>query len=401
MKIIVNQLNARHRYIIPIILEKNGLLEKLYTNTSKYSLLGKVSSFLMKIGFSTPILFRLSNRNPKINKSKVVSLDIPLIKGLFLKKNNHFEKNEIMYQSLSTSFIKKGLGSATCVYSMYFENLTFIEFCKAKKLKVVIDIYENPNAFRELIDEINQHEEYSIFSNLLEEYRAKCSFREKYVEQMLQIADYYTIPSNYVHNSLKSYTNFDPKKSVIIPYPSSIQVKQYNYRPVKHKLIWVGNDPVRKGLIYCAKAAKILKLRYPELQFVVIGSVDDRLSKSDFFSDLTFIGVLDKDRLIEQFETAEAYVFPTLFEGLAGTVIEAASCGCPIITTENSGMDINQFPAVYIPTKDVQAIVEAVTSIFEDSNYRNQLSQSVFEHSMSLSPDKYEQKLISLFENIS
>ncbi|MCF2447050.1 glycosyltransferase family 4 protein [Dyadobacter sp. CY345] len=400
MKIIVSQLNARHRYIIPIILDKNDLLERLYTNTCKYSFLGTLSSLFIRMGIKIPILFRLSNRDPKIDKSKVYSSDYPLLRSLVSKKNDDLLQNEIMYQSLNETFSKNGLGSADCLYTMFFENLKFAEFCKNNNLKVVIDIYENPNAFRELISEITEHPEYSIFSNLIKSYRAKAAFREKYVEKMLLIADYYTIPSNYVKNSLSSYLNYDSKKANIIPYPSSIQVKNYNYRPKKHKLIWVGNDPVRKGLIYCAKAAKILKLKYPDIEFVVIGSVDDRLAKSDFFSDLKFVGVLGKKDLIEEFETAEAYIFPTLFEGLAGTVIEAASCGCPIITTENSGMDLENFPAIYIPVKDVLAIVDSVTSLFEDSEVRDRLSKSAFLYSQSLSQEKYELKLIDFFKSI-
>lgn len=400
MKIIVSQLNARHRYIIPQLLYRNGMLYKLYTNSSLYSFLGLISKCFLKIGLKNRTLYRLSQRNPMIPKSEVMSSDLPLVKSFISKKLTVFEQNEVMYQSLSKKFIKEGIGSANCLYSMYFENIEFLRYAKTQKLKIVIDIYENPDAFKSLIDEINNHNEYTIFSNLLNEFKGKALFREKYINEILKLADYYTLPSEFVKKSLYNYSNFDETKVNIIPYPSSIHLKKYNYRPIAHKLIWVGNDAVRKGLIYCAKAAKILKNEYPNLQFNIIGSIDDKLKNTNVFSDLTFLGVMGKDCLIEEFETAEAYVFPTLFEGFAGTVIEAASCGCPVITTVNSGMDPLEFPGVFIPERNVNAIVESVISIFENSNYRNELSKKAFTYSSSLSPEIYEQKLINFFKDI-
>jgi glycosyltransferase involved in cell wall biosynthesis len=305
-----------------------------------------------------------------------------------------------MYQSLSKKFIEQGIGPADCLYSMYFENIEFVRYAKDNSLKIVIDIYENPKAFKALINEINEHKEYAIFSTVLEEFEGKSVFREKYINEMLRLADYYTVPSMFVKNSLRNYSGYDENKVNIIPYPSSIQVKKYNYRPVTHKLIWVGNDAVRKGLIYCAKAATILKIKYPNLQFKIIGSIDDKIKKADAFSDLTFIGVMDKKSLIEEFETAEAYVFPTLFEGFAGTVIEAASCGCPVITTENSGMSSIEFPGVFIPEKNVEAIVDSVISLFENRNLRNKLSKDSYNYSNNLSPENYEHKLINFFKGI-
>ena len=47
-KIIVCQTGARHRYLIPQVLEQSGMLYRLYTDTTAYSSLGKFASFLNK-----------------------------------------------------------------------------------------------------------------------------------------------------------------------------------------------------------------------------------------------------------------------------------------------------------------------------------------------------------------
>lgn len=398
--IIVTQIGARHRYLIPRILHKHGLLYYLFTDSCRYSLLGKLSETLSTFGITTQLTRRLVKRDPQIPKSLIKSSDYLTLKRFINRKSSSLQKYITIYQSMSSIFKKYNIENADCIYNMYFENIDFLKYVKHKGKKIIVDIYENPKAFAELIEEIKRNPEYASLGHLIDEYIDKHILREKYIEDLFEIADYYTVPSLFVLNAIKNYTNFKLEKAFILPYPTSIKPKTYNYHPRRHTLIWVGNDPVRKGLIYCAKAATILKKKYSDLDFRIIGKVDDKIIKNSAFKDLHFIGVLNAKELQQEYETAEAYVFPTLFEGFAGTVIEAASCGCPIITTEGAGTDMDNFPAIYIPRYNYEAIISAVISIFENPNIRNELSKKTFEYAKCLSADVYEKNLINIIDNV-
>ena len=398
--IIISQIGARHRYLIPQILYKHDLLYSLFTDSCKYSNLGKIVLFLKKIGIKNKKLSKLIERDPKIPSELITSSDYLSLKLLLCKFSKPIVKYETTYQSLSPIFKRIDINGADCIFNMYFENIDFLKYAKSKGKIILVDIYENPMAFSALINEIKEKQEYASLKYLLPEYKAKNSFREKYIETILEIADYYTIPSTFVLNALKNYKNFKIEKAFLLPYPTSIKSKKYNYKAQKHTLIWVGNDPIRKGLVYCARAATILKKKYKDLDFRIIGAIDSRLINNYAFKDLNFIGTLSSKDLQKEYETAEAYVFPTLFEGFAGTVIEAASCGCPIITTEGAGTNMTEFPAIYIPRYDYKAIVEAVTKIFENQNFRDDLSKKTYEYSKQLSPDVYENNLIKIINKI-
>lgn len=398
--IIVTQIGARHRYLIPRILYEHGLLCALFTDSCKYSIMGKMAYLFLKMGTKRTIFERLANRVPFIPSKFVVASDYLSIKRFIHYKSKPLLQYETIYQSLSKVFIKKDISYADCIYNMYFENIDFLKYAKSKGKTIVVDIYENPDAFSALINEIERNPEYISLSHLLNEYHDKAFLRSKYIKDLFEIADYYTVPSEFVLNALKCYSGFKQEKAFLLPYPTSIKSRDYNYRPRTHKLIWVGNDPVRKGLIYCAKAASILVQRYPDLDFKIIGSIDEKLVSSPDFKDLNFVGVLSAKELQEEYETAEAYVFPTLFEGFAGTVIEAASCGCPIITTEGAGTDMKEFPAIYIPRYDYSSIVSSVIKIFENSDFRDKLSIDTFNYSKKLSPDMYKSRLIEIMEQI-
>lgn len=401
-KIILCQTGARHRYLIPKVLEDGGMLYRLYTDSTIYSTMGKLAMFMSKHIKCPPIILRLAKRIPSVSKDKIYTTDTLFLKELFfsLLHKDSLKLRYTHFNGFEKKCISWGVGEADCVYSMYFENFEFLKYAKSKGLKIVVDIYTVPNIHKYLIEEIESNNEYNMLGYMQQSYLYTNEVVMHYMEDLLALADYYTIPSHFVAKSMCEFRNFDEKKVLYLPYASSITIEKYSYRPQKHRLIWVGNDPVRKGLLYCAKAADKLKQTYSDLDFRIIGDIDENIKKADAFKNLNFLGILNKSQLQEEYRSAEAYVFPTLFEGFAGTVIEAASCGCPIITTECAGTDIDEFPALYIPTKDVNAIVNAVTKVFEHSDVRNNLSRSVYNYAKNLKPEQYKMKLLSYLKSV-
>lgn len=400
-KIIVCQTGSRHRYLIPQILERNGILYRLYTDTTAGSFIGRCARLLSGLKINDRALSRLCKRKPCLPKEKIYTTDALFIRKRFagLKRGDSLKKRFLHYTGFVDRCIKWGVGDADCVYNMYIENYDFMVYAKSKGLKIVVDIYETPMTYKYLIEEIKNNPEYAIFNKQIESYGYSHEVRMRYMENILKLADNYTIPSQFVIKSMNDFKNFDKNKALFLPYGSSIVPEKYDYHPVRHRLIWVGNDPVRKGLLYCAKAADILKHEYPDLDFRIIGVVNDELKNAEAFRNLNFRGILNKEQLMEEYRSAEAYVFPTLFEGFAGTVIEAASCGCPIITTEASGADPDEFPAIFIQRNNVKDIVDAVSDIFENSDKRDKLSRSLYEYSAKLSPSCYEKKLMAIFKD--
>lgn len=401
--IIVCQIGARHRYLIPQALHRHGMLHRLYTDSTRWSMIGRIACLLGKLHVTSRNLARLCKRDPRLPLKKLFTTDtffFRLKRADLRHKGDSLHKRELYFRGFADKCRQWGVDDADCIYNMYIENYDFLVYAKSKGLKVVVDIYETPTTYRHLIEEIHTNPEYALFESKIDSYAYSNALREEYMEKVLALADAYTIPSKFVAKSMTEYKNYDPAKMIFLPYGSSITTDAYGYQPRRHRLIWVGNDPVRKGLLYCAKAVDILKERYPDIDFRVIGDVGTDIQQAAAFSSLHFLGVLNKEQLMDEYRSAEAYVFPTLFEGFAGTVIEAASCGCPIITTECAGTDTDTFPAIYIPTKDVNAIVESVTEIFENPEKRDTLSQKVFDYAKNLAPETYEKNLVAALKSV-
>ena len=378
------------------------MLYRLYTDSTRYSLLGQISQLLLFLGVKSDTLRRLVNRDPGISRDKLFSSDSLFFRNVLqsLLNNSEYEKLCVQYKGVGSKCKRWGVGEADCVYGMYFENIDFLKFAKSQGLKVVVDVYEQPNTYIDIANEIRENVELKVFNSLIPLYEAKHKVRMTYINEMLDIADYYTIPSRCVENSLMSFKSFNPSRVIYLPYGSSLSTNVYKWSPIKHRLLFVGSDAVNKGLLYVAKAAAELRKLYKDLDFRVAGINPGLLDKTEPFSNLNFLGFLNKQMLMEEYCRAEALVFPSLHEGFAGCIIEAASCGCPVITTENSGADKHSFPAIFIEEKSPERIVEEVSRLFEDRERSNTVSKELYNHAKSLSIEAYKNRLTEVFKQI-
>ena len=113
-KIIVCQTGARHRYLIPQVLEQSEMLYRLYTDTTAYSSLGKFASFLNKYFRAPNSVKRLTRRIPNIPLNKLFTTDRlfvkKLIKGLF--KKDSLSLRFLHYTGFAKKCIAWGVGNA-------------------------------------------------------------------------------------------------------------------------------------------------------------------------------------------------------------------------------------------------------------------------------------------------
>lgn len=398
VKVIVTQYGARRRYLIPQILHRNNMLEYLYTDSCKYSKLGKLAAYLDLRGLKVASLNRLQRRQPLLPLGKIKTSDMLQIK-LFIQKLFNSEKSKSIYtvfEGNSSTFKRWGCAKADWLYAMYIETFEFTRYAKEHGLKILADIYEDPYIFKELADEVQKIEEYHSVAYMENDFMAHYNLRLEYIDKLLEIADQYLVPSAYVAHSLKiNSKSYDEKKVNIIPYVSSVKNNNYDNKPIRGRIIWIGNDPVRKGLVYALRAIKKLKGVFPEIDFRVIGLIPPEIQRSPSWEDLNFIGYCNKEQLKEEFRLADMCVFPTLAEGFAGSLLEAASFGVPIITTHASGFG-EDFPGIFVERKSVDDIIRAVTFLLENRIEREEISHKIFDYSHIYNEHSFEKLLIDL-----
>ncbi len=88
------------------------------------------------------------------------------------------------------------------------------------------------------------------------------------------------------------------------------------------------------------------------------------------------VGLIPDDHRALYYSMADAYVSPSLLEGLGITPIEAMSCGTPaIVTSASSGPEEVGEAGLVVPACDPQALASAIRFLLQDDDLRRRLGQ--------------------------
>lgn len=130
-----------------------------------------------------------------------------------------------------------------------------------------------------------------------------------------------------------------------------------------------------KGVGEYLEAAKIVKNKYPESQFYLLGKYEtdmqDAIPQEDvekYISQGVVTRFEETDDVRPYYEKCSVYVLPSYREGTPRTVLEAMAMGRPIITTDTQGCRgtvVNGKTGFLVPVKDSATLAEKMITFIE------------------------------------
>jgi glycosyltransferase involved in cell wall biosynthesis len=154
-------------------------------------------------------------------------------------------------------------------------------------------------------------------------------------------------------------------------------------------LLNVARVSPQKGLLYAIRALPAVREKYPETYLVSVGSTVDRRWLSRLEAEADSLGVARYIRFLGErrdipdlLRCCDLFVFPSLYEGLGISLIEAMASGCacvasragPITEVIRHGVD-----GWLVPPADVQALADAVCLLLNDEERRKRLEGAAAE----------------------
>ncbi|MBO6357951.1 glycosyltransferase [Enterococcus casseliflavus] len=167
---------------------------------------------------------------------------------------------------------------------------------------------------------------------------------QKKARQEIELSTSILVPSKF---SLKSLTEFitDPTKIKICPYgfekvDSTILNRNESGRKDCLNIVFTGTVNQRKGISYLLEAVDELREKYPEktIRLTLIGKYDEHDPiLIPYTKTNNFVGMISHDSLLTELVKNDLFVFPSLSDSFAFSVIEALSVGLPVICSNNTG----------------------------------------------------------------
>lgn len=119
--------------------------------------------------------------------------------------------------------------------------------------------------------------------------------------------------------------------------------RKNGYPQNKVRILFVGRLTRYKGVEFLVKAFAKIHLNTPNAQLVLVGDGEERNYLEELTSQLRiqnkvrFLGHLEREGVIREFNTASLFCFPSITESIGIVLLEAMSFALPIITIGNGG----------------------------------------------------------------
>lgn len=185
----------------------------------------------------------------------------------------------------------------------------------------------------------------------------------------LQHTDYVLALSSFAADSMVR-NGWPPERLFIV----NLGIDPQRFVPKKHyrregplQLLFVGTMTKRKGLEILFEAIKTLPANTVEL--TLIGPMADAKellnANRAMFRYLPF---QHHEALAKHLQQADVFVFPSLLDSWAQTVVEAMACGTPAIVTENTGARdaVRQGGGWVIPPNDTGALRDCLVHCLQN-----------------------------------
>jgi glycosyltransferase involved in cell wall biosynthesis len=143
----------------------------------------------------------------------------------------------------------------------------------------------------------------------------------------------------------------------------------------KIRLLVIGRVEEEKGIRYLAEAMVGLVKEYPDIRLSLVGSkgncsewLFDYCRSNRLEETIKYLGMIERDVLPQVVNEHDIVVVASLYEAFGMTMLEAMSCGKPIVATRCGGPDevVNEDIGILVSPCDASALADGIRRVITD-----------------------------------
>lgn len=188
---------------------------------------------------------------------------------------------------------------------------------------------------------------------------------------------------------------------------NNIFVPPKAYPKEKPTLVFTGRIEKEKNPLFLIRIARALKKKLPDFRLIIIGSgnllseLSDQIIKNKLENNITLTGGIARELLPKIYQGAHIFITPSKSEVMPLSILEAASCGLPIIALTNSNLDsiIQDGKTGFILPPDPKIISDQIALLFSNPKNLRELSENSHLFAQNFSVENAARKLLELYRS--
>ncbi len=164
-------------------------------------------------------------------------------------------------------------------------------------------------------------------------------------------------------------------------------IKKNNFNDLK--LILVGGVFLKK----------VENIDHPELES--LKRVNRLIKELDLEDKIIRCGNVEKEDLVAIYNLATIYIQPSIYEGFGLPVLEALSCGTPVVCSNGGSLkEVGGNSVVYFDPKNLSQFVSALEQVLKDKSVQNKLATLALKRASQFSWDKVAQQTKNVYSKV-
>ena len=179
------------------------------------------------------------------------------------------------------------------------------------------------------------------------------------------------------------------------------------YKINKKYILSVGTIEPRKNFITLIKAFNHIKQKKADFNYklVITGRTGWKSEatylereNSPYRDDILFIGRIPDKDLVQIYNQAELFIYPSLFEGFGLPPLEAMSCGLPVIASDTSSLkEVIGDAGILTTAGDESKLKKQILHVLENEEIKEELKRKSFIRAKIFSWEETAQKTLDIY----
>lgn len=226
---------------------------------------------------------------------------------------------------------------------------------------------------------------------LMESRRNRKAFRNLFEQVVNESQNTFVVSSFYKNQLLENYKLNKSKLEVIHNVVSPIFFKKKSIIVLKQtvKLIIIGYLVEIKNHITLFKAIQLLKQKGLQVELDVVGdgaykaTLEDYVNQNDLSKEVRFLGLLDRQAVLEQLKQSHILVSASTFETFGVNIIESLAMGRPVVVYNSGGPEdiVRPQDGVLFHENSPEAFASAIKYVID--NYESYEQMQMAEECMA------------------
>lgn len=303
----------------------------------------------------------------------------------FKLDRNIFKKISLKFLQLAVSKVCKRIPCPDICYGHFWASAyTILPYAQKNNLPLFVATGEDKILLQHIISLSEQRELYKACAGVI-------CVSTKNKEESVRLGFAQASKCIVFPNSV------DPK--VFYLRDREVARKRLNISESAFVIAYVGRFNNRKGVMRVAEAIK--RLNDDSIKSIFIGGQVEGKKLNPDCKGIIFKGTLNHNQISEYLSAADVFVLPTLAEGCSNSIVEALSCGLPVISSDlpfNHDI-LHSKNSIMIDPNSIDDIMSAILKIKNNVKFAAVLRTGAIETAKALTIENRVKAIVNFINN--